>query len=164
VSISYHVVLPTEEVLESARQMGYQFEAPCTPSRYPSAREVRAILDALEGCRVRYMVGTSWWEARVEELDRTRGISYSDIVGGPFASDEDAPLQLSFDKGNPDLHLRILARLTVYCGPLLLWPTDGTPLLVLPDRVVLPPGTTDWAPWYAGQLFHKEGRPKGSSR
>src|SRR5579871_3438125 len=88
--ITYHVVAPTSDMLEASEEAGYRFPRPGACGRYPTAREIRRALAGLEQCVVRFEVGADWWEASVEEEDRTCGISRSElIVSRSFTGDDD---------------------------------------------------------------------------
>ena len=128
----YQVLLPTDEALEDIAKLGYRIEAVHQASRYPSPNELRTVLDALENCTVHYSVSTNSWVADVAVIDEiTPSDSHVMVVG--YRGDENAPHKFFFEKGATDLNLHILYRITKICGPLVLVPQIGRPLLVTPD-------------------------------
>ncbi len=120
--------------------------------RYPTAREIRRVLDTLEGYRVEYRVedggDSTPWVARVEEVvgDETvlvagfivpRRGKYATIRMLEFDGDEDTSHWIYFEKGDPDLNLLILERLTHICGPQLVYTAESELLhLVIPGADV----------------------------
>ncbi len=102
-------------------------------NRYPTLRELRAILAQLDGYAVTYRIGSAGCDIDVVGTNADRADSYACIWTRGFSGDEDTPLPFSFHKGWPDLNLEITRRLSVICGPLLFVSHSvGVPILVTP--------------------------------
>jgi hypothetical protein len=142
VGASYHVVLPTQDVLRSLAEMDLFFQLPSGTSRFPTISEIHAVLDNLEGCTARYQVFPERWEANIEETDRNAGLSHSDLLGHGEPT-SDTQLEFFFEKGSLDLHLRILVGLAQHTGPLLLVTSYMDAFMALPDSVHEPLDDSD---------------------
>jgi hypothetical protein len=131
---AYAVALPTHETLAELASMGYKMRIVPDPGRFPSPRELRAVLDGLDNTSVTYNIGESRWSADVlmDEGDVVLSDAHVMVVG--YKGDEDAPLRFFFEKGVPSLNLRILYRISLTCGPLLLLPQFKSPILVSQER------------------------------
>jgi hypothetical protein len=105
-----------------------------SPSRWPTADELRAILGSLDGCRVEYTSGTDGWDASVYDLsDREEWPAVVLWVKQP-GSDE-APVDFHFYKPHDCvLALRIAQRVARLCGPLMVVePGHMLPVVVTAD-------------------------------
>jgi len=131
---AYIVALPTNETLADLASKGYRLQPVLDPARYPTIREIRAVLDALEHTSVTYNIGEFRWSADVlmDEGDVVLSDAHLMVVG--YKGDEDVPLRFFFEKGVPSLNIRILHRISGICGPLLLLPQFEAPILVTPER------------------------------
>jgi hypothetical protein len=119
-----YVVFPTSELDDEARDWlaDQGVVLPAAMGRWPSARELRATLDALPGYVVEYTDSAMGWDAEVRKGDERAAI-WAQATQTP-----DAPCDFTFHKPNEQLALRILERLSHVCGPLVLIPKSSTQL------------------------------------
>jgi hypothetical protein len=126
-----------------------------TPSRYPTRREIRSVLDSLAGYKVEYEPDGS-----ADIVDAVKGYegmsaSLQIITKDNEPSDDDTPcFHFYFSKGWAELNLEILKRLSIICGPFICMDDSScVPVLVEPD--------TDpeivWRAWYP-ELYEKSER------
>ena len=104
-----------------------------TPSRWPTPRELRAVLTEMNGCDVTYRDNTDGgWDAEVVERPVDSRSQHATIWTKQLAS-TDVPAPFSFHKSSVELALVILERLSHVCGPLVLV-DDSTmaPMVVTP--------------------------------
>jgi hypothetical protein len=124
-----------------------------TPSRYPTRREIRSVLDNLAGYKVEY--GSSGSGYITDPVKGYEGMSASlQIINQDNEQiDDDTPCHFYFSKGWAELNLEILKRLSAICGPFIFMDDCScVPVLVEPD--------TDpeivWRAWYP-ELYKKSG-------
>jgi hypothetical protein len=113
---------------------GISFPDSVPAGRHPKPGEIKAVLGALEGYEIEYSGGGlgEIWQAFVghaSEPDREWTlVNVLDYAG------DDVPRSLHFEKGWPELIVRILVGLSRSCGTLVLVPDTGeTPLIVTPE-------------------------------
>ena len=101
------------------------------PSRFPTPREIRGILDQLEGYRTIYTVDLYAWAADIAERAGPEHGHWTTLYVQGFEGDEDQPHPLFFAKGSEELIIRIVEQLAQICGPLIIDnDVDGAPVLV----------------------------------
>lgn len=123
-------------------EFGIAMPGPGVASRYPTPNEIRAVLDALPGCRVTYDVGDGRWDARIVE-DGPSGGAHATVWVRDYHGDDDRPHAMSFHKGWSELNLAILRALTAVTGPLVyVSASTGTPILVTADMDVAEPSAS----------------------
>ncbi|HLZ61541.1 MAG TPA: hypothetical protein VKR06_31735 [Ktedonosporobacter sp.] len=113
-------------------------------SRFPTLREICAVLEHLEGysCDMGtdYSMGGTHWEVDIVKRGRadTQWISeWANLCVMNYQGNDDTPLAFYFRKGFARLTLLIVQRLAQICGPLIIAPDSGfVPLLVTPDTDV----------------------------
>jgi hypothetical protein len=101
--------------------------------RNPRLTEVRAVLDRMTGTRAEYQEAPKRgqpWGISVEDS--------TDPENGPWTElrtlkyDEDQPTDFYFEKGWPELIVRIVSRLAATCGTLCIFPDTGEPPVIVP--------------------------------
>ena len=105
-------------------------------SRFPTIREIRCILENLDGFDFETWIGGTFWDADIFEChrsdDRWEG-EYTRLCVINYEDSEEIPVAFYFHKGSARLALFILQRLTQICGPLVIvLDTCGIPILVTP--------------------------------
>jgi hypothetical protein len=106
---------------------------PSGPSRNPTPREVRAALESLEDFTVRYeLVNGDYWTAWVKHRQNPEDGPWTLVHISQIGGD-DEERRVWFEKGHPDLIVRIIERLTHSCGTLVLTcDAGGTPIVITP--------------------------------
>jgi hypothetical protein len=103
-------------------------------NRYPSLRELRAVLAQLDGYAVTYRIGPEGCDIDIVGAKPSGETTYACIWTRGFQGDEAMPLEFSFHKGWPDLNLEITRRVSEICGPLVFVSYSvGVPIVVTPD-------------------------------
>ncbi|HKB04982.1 MAG TPA: hypothetical protein VKD90_22355 [Gemmataceae bacterium] len=104
--------------------------------RNPTPAEIRAVCDALDGFRVKYIASTKkkFWQAVVEGRKGRDRERWTILNIEKWGGSEDRRYQILFDKGDPALILEIVRALTAPCGPLVVIPDTGdTPIVLWPE-------------------------------
>ncbi len=120
-------------------EIGLPYPTPLPESRFPTLGELKAVVKQLDGCRTT-VTSSSMNTVDFEVVDqRGYDAGWSTTIWGRTLSDEarkphdDDRVEFSFHKGNPELAVIIIEKLTHVCGPLLLVSdADCRPLLVVP--------------------------------
>ena len=113
--------------------IGFTVPPVISPSRNPTAREVRAVLEALDGYVITYYIDEWTWVADVVNSTKPDGPDWTIVHLSHFEGDENQPAPMFFEKGSEELIVRIVEQLSQLCGPLVLDnDIDGAPLLVTP--------------------------------
>jgi hypothetical protein len=101
------------------------------PSRHPTAREARAVLESFSAYTARYRVSSNRWEGCIEA--NADNYDYACLVFGQWNGDEDAPQWCFLKKGDWSLNVAIVERLARFCGPFVIT-TDapGVPAVITP--------------------------------
>ncbi|MBN2385148.1 hypothetical protein JXQ70_19920 [bacterium] len=106
---------------------------PAEDGRHPTPSEIRAVVGDLDGFKASYTEHPIFhkpWQVMVEHAqDPDNGgwtlINVSEYLG------EDQPTEIWFEKGWPDLIIRIMVGLSRTCGPLFILPDTGEAALVV---------------------------------
>jgi hypothetical protein len=103
-------------------------------SRFPTVRELRFILEHLDGLSFEASVGSTYWDADIfacgHSGERWEG-EYTTLWVTNYKGNEEVPVDFCFRKGSARLVLLILQRLTQISGPLVVvLDTCGIPILV----------------------------------
>jgi hypothetical protein len=95
---------------------------------------LRTVLDELSGYTTDYLVDSGNRQASVEAITGLRLFRSGTLVSAvDFRGDETMHHIFYFDKGDPELNILIVERLSRLCGPLFVFPDTGSrPLLVTP--------------------------------
>jgi hypothetical protein len=124
--------LTTEpEMIQWLRQ--HELHIPTAPGsgRNPTLREVRRVLETLAGYTVYYAANDQFWQADIAAVANPEYAMSTTIIASHFTGDEGHPQRISFEKGTPELIIRIMTELAQMCGPLICVPDTGdTPIVV----------------------------------
>jgi hypothetical protein len=134
VSHSYYVVPINDEEVDRATLEELGVTVPWgASSRHPTPREVCDACCRVAGVRVevKSRPGTIM-RVMLSSADDDRK---DDWVGHfrfePFSGDVDQPQRVVFDYGPASLAIPVVLAVAHTCGPLLLWPPDGRPPLLI---------------------------------
>jgi hypothetical protein len=109
-------------------------KSPSEPGRNPTPNELREVLDGLQGYTIEYMVSMDNWQAVVEAkkgFPLFRSTALVDVID--FQGDEMEPHVICFEKGDLNLNILLVERLSRKCGTLLIVPDTGAkPFIVSP--------------------------------
>jgi hypothetical protein len=127
-----YAVIPTSELDDDTR--AWLVEAgvvvPLAMGRWPSMRELRATLEALDGYTVEYRItSTGDWDVDVRSA-RGDAPDHATIWATATALPDDA-CKFNFHKPNEQLVLRILERLSHVCGPFVIIEGSGMSSVVV---------------------------------
>ena len=129
----FYLVEPFEdEQREWLEEAGVEMPQDAGKRRNPTPAEIRAVCDSLEGFGVEYnsSAKNKFWQANVEgntKATRNRGTLLNiDNWGGS----ESRRYKIGFEKGDPDVSLKIVHGLTGKCGPLMIVPDSDEPIVV----------------------------------
>lgn len=129
----FYLVEPLDdEQREWLQEVGVQLPRGKAKGRNPTPAEIREICDALDGFEIEYNNSTKnkFWQANVSgniKPTRNRGTLLNiDNWGGS----ESRRYKISFEKGDPDVILKIVHALTAKCGPLMIVPDSDDPIVV----------------------------------
>ena len=124
--------LGSDEATAWLEDYGLRLPESPLPSRYPTASEIRMVIEALADYDVEYSRGDDTWVALVSDRrDPQNGLWASIYVFGD-AAEENVPQSFYFERGDPELVARVTERLARYCGPFVLLTNGEEPQLVLP--------------------------------
>lgn len=118
-----------------------------TPGRYPTPREIRGVLDRLEGFSVTYRVDMYYWTASISYTrDPKNGPwTYLHLDINDFSGDEEEPCSFYFEKGWESLIIHIAEQLSQLCGPLIVEDDmEFTPLVITPG-IDIQKAVKDWS-------------------
>jgi hypothetical protein len=109
-------------------------DVPVEDGRNPTPADVREALAELSEFRADDEVATASesWCVTVELAGAPEEGPWTHLRASPYVA-ENEPVELSFEKGWPDLVVRIMARLAERCGTLVLVPDTGEAPLVVPS-------------------------------
>lgn len=148
-----HSVLPLQPEIVSWLQDDYGLHISLVPSRYPTLREIRDILDHLENYTVTYTVDfiaradpfsatatqlQRGWQADIFDPRAWKGRHYegqwATLVVLQYQGNDDLPHPFYLSKSSGEVSLLILQRLSQVYGPLVVMADDGSdPIVVTPD-------------------------------
>jgi hypothetical protein len=127
--LTFHPELPAW-----LEQHGIEVPPLVMDNRYPTLREIRAVLSQMDGYGATYHAGPSGCGIDIGGTNRRGEEGYASIWIPGFCGDEDEPLAFSFHKGWCNLNLEITRRLSSICGPLVFVSHSiGVPILVTED-------------------------------
>lgn len=94
------------------------------PSRLPSLEEIKNVLSGLEGFDISFSEEKTGklWEVLVEENNKKPQKQWTTLVIQELRKENN---EFVFEKGSPELILKILIKLTKYTGALLLATDSG---------------------------------------
>jgi hypothetical protein len=101
-------------------------------SRFPLIAEIRDVLDSLEGFTSAYDdngIGSSW-QAMIMSIEDPESGAWTRL-NITCQKDPSEPQDIWFEKGYPELIVRIVSRLAEMCGTLVVIPDTGCPPLVV---------------------------------
>lgn len=127
-------LLPDKRDAIAAWLRSLDIACPAGAGRYPSLRELRAVLDHLEGYSISYSTDALGnWFADIVQADQADG-DWAYLVVNDYNGNETTPQTFWFERGAPRVMLLILQRLARVCGPLMLVPDTGElPVVVTLD-------------------------------
>ena len=126
-------VLPLDARTRKALAQYGVTEVPAEEGRNPTPAEVRGTLGELPGYRVQYetpSIEDGSWGATVEDAANPEEGPWTHLRSREYAGERE-PIELGFEKGWPDLIVRIVVRLTEACGTLVIVPDTGEAPLVV---------------------------------
>jgi hypothetical protein len=92
--------------------------------RYPSPAEIKAVLDGIQGVRVRYVISERVWQVSViHRID----VSWAVLAVRAYSGNPDAPHRFDFVAGWDEIIEMVCLKLVKNCGPLVLLPDSGAP-------------------------------------
>ncbi len=94
-----------------------------TESRRATPSDVRHALAGLDGYYVEFVSDADGWQAYVSDAPPPDDHEFALLVALGFVGDEAAQTDFYFEKGDPELNVRILERLTASAAPWPSWPT-----------------------------------------
>lgn len=136
-STEYSIVLVKQSFHEDSEALGWlnNFNLVLPPKikegRYPTAYEMRTILQKLTGYHVSYSVRSNidrHWRAHVYNSKEGEAIQIWIEVSW-YNGDEYSPQNFSF-VGDESLIFKIVVQLTLWCGTFILM-KDGTPIFLV---------------------------------
>ena len=128
--VLYSVLSVDDETRERLESMGVP-DLPETNGRNPTLAEVKAVVAALEGVSTTCELepdAVSTWSILVEEPGKPGKGAWTQIRGDHGGEAE--PTDIWCSKGWPELILKILVRLAVHTGPIVVLANGESPLLV----------------------------------
>src|SRR5262245_58999485 len=101
-------------------------------SRNPTPSEIRQVLDALDGFKTEYNVSAKKkiWQAMVQGTKGPDKKRWAALEIEKWGGTEERRYKLSFEKGDPEVVVRILHGLSAHTGPLLVAPDSYPPMVV----------------------------------
>ena len=127
----------SDALASSLEAFGITIAVDQSPSRYPTPREIRAVLDQLDGYAVTYHVDAYTWWADVTDAVDPQHARWTSLIVQDFEGVEDEPHEFYFAKGWEDLIIQIVEKLSRVCGPLVLIDDiNWMPLLITPETDV----------------------------
>jgi len=136
--VSYVVLPLTKDVADWMDQAGEARPSPLEASRSPTLRELKAVVEGLEG-----------YHSRVRASVRLRCVDLDVVAQGGYRAgwsttiwahclhdktrhpEDDDVIRFSFHKGSPELAVLVLERLSHVCGPFVLYCDGGGPGLAV---------------------------------
>lgn len=108
-----------------------------TPSRWPTIRELKSVLESLENCTVSYHIIAP--DLHIEIRDDTyvppdpKTISRQDMFIHGYSGSDDGEQPFHFDKlHHEEIALTVLKRLSVFCGTFLVTFNGEMPQFITP--------------------------------
>ncbi len=131
--VLYSVLPYDARMREAVKKLGYAGPFPGGEGRNPTPAEIRHVVAGLDGFKASYndppTMGQLWQVTVEDALDPDTGrwtlVNMSKYAG------ENVPEDIWFEKGWPDLIVRILLRLATTCGALVVVPDTGEAPLVV---------------------------------
>jgi hypothetical protein len=124
-----YTLLPFNETLRPWLQaLGVDPGPETLTGRFPTPNEILAILKTLPDYQCEYFIGTQTWQVTVSDLSAADDQVWASLVVTDYRGEpgeDDRPHAFYFEKGWPELMIRILAALSQLTGPLVMIPTSG---------------------------------------
>ena len=110
-----------EDTVAWLEEQGLNLPEPGLSSRYPTPNEIREAIESIEDCDTEYFTGSSTWQVTVSKNEAS---AWTSIVVKDYSmspGEDDEPHDFYFEKGWVELIVDILQRLSIKCGPFVLF-------------------------------------------
>jgi hypothetical protein len=104
--------------------------APNSNGRAPTPNEIKAALETLDDQAVSYNIGHGVWQARIDDVTSPETGPWTLLNVSEF-TDVDAPCRFYFEKGWPELIVKVAHRIARISGPVAIVPDTGCPPAVV---------------------------------
>lgn len=125
--VIYSVFPLDDEIADYLRDMGIAVPGVDRPARNPTPREVREVCASLTDCRAEILTPPKYdgWQVNLEGRAAPEREPWTVLQVSDFNGSEEAPHSIWFEKGWPELILRVVHGLARTCGPLVIIPDTG---------------------------------------
>ncbi|MDA8021199.1 MAG: hypothetical protein MPN21_27500 [Thermoanaerobaculia bacterium] len=104
--------------------------------RAPTPRQLQSILETLADQVVSFNINEGVWQAHIDDLKSPEDGLWT-VINVLEYSSPDAPCEFYFEKGWPELIIKVAHRIAEQCGPIAIVPDTGCPAAVVePDSDV----------------------------
>ncbi len=114
-------------------QQGVRLPPPAASSRYPTPNEIRNAVESIPESEAEYDIGPDQWRVTVSMNESPAWTSVVVMDYLHALGEDDEPHDFYFEKGWPELVEDILQRLSLVCGPFVLFANGEAPRLVSAD-------------------------------
>jgi hypothetical protein len=128
VGVLYSAFPINDEVREWLADEG--ISAPKLDGRAPTPNEIKAALETLDDQAVSYNIGQGVWQAQIDDESSPETGPWTLLNVLEF-TDVDEPCRFYFEKGWPELIVKVVHRIAQISGPIAIVPDTGCPPAVV---------------------------------
>jgi len=129
----FYLVEPfDDEQREWLEEAGVEIPEDAGKGRNPTPAEIREVCDALEGFGVEYKSSgkNKFWQADVTGNTKPTRNRWTLLNINNWGGSETRRYKIMFEKGDPDVIIKIVHGLSAKCGPLMIVPDSYEPIVV----------------------------------
>lgn len=126
--VLYSAFPVTGEVREWLAEEGHP--VPAADGTQPTPRQLQTALQTLADQNVSFNISEGVWQAQIDDLKSPKDGPWTMINVLEYTS-SDEPCEFYFEKGWPELIIKVAHRIAQQCGPIAIVPDTGCPPAVV---------------------------------